>query len=694
MKQNNTDIIKGRPHKVPALAILIFAALLIEIFFFNYRFWESLTFNSVSESWSCVGLERIRDNVYLANDADNAAICYDNLNTPVKNLYLQVFKINDYSDEEVYPVKISANDAGSAHLFAFPETEILPAVPESMFIRTHLVGNTTSVKAQIRNLENGEFYYIQAGINQKRDLLLHFERIIFVFLLLGILWLFRPNSHLYKTKVDFANRAQRIGIVSAVLLIVFSFIIVGSVCYVEDPESNTTWSQYGYLAQSIANGKPYLEFEAPAVLQELSNPYDTGVRNAAVLEHNESYILDLAYYKGHYYSYFGVVPVLLFHLPYYLITGTDLDTFFPIMICGILFVPACFWFTASLIKRYFTNASLGFYLLMSSLLVISSEILYSIHFPILYSLPVTTALVLNIFGLSCWINATDGNGRLNKAYLMAGAFSIALVMGCRPQLAITLLFAFPLFREDIKAKRFFSKAGLGNTLCVIVPFLLIGFGLMHYNYIRFGNPLDFGATYNLTGFDMTHRGFIPDRFWLGVFEYLFQPFIVSPKYPYLSVIAGFMQLPSDYQGQTINEPLLGGFFAFNTIGLYLAALPSCRKHLQQKGLYSFAAASLLMGLIIMAVDIQMVGMTLRYLTDFSVFIMISVIIVILTIEETSAADGTYFLQLRIITALVFLCIIINYLSLIADGRFNCFRAEVPKIFFALKYQLFSFLSIR
>ena len=47
--------------------------------------------------------------------------------------------------------------------------------------------------------------------------------------------------------------------------------------------------------------------------------------------------------------------------------------------------------------------------------------------------------------------------------------------------------------------------GIWNTLAVIVPFLLVGGVTMAYNYVRFDSFFDFGATYNLTGFDMVHR---------------------------------------------------------------------------------------------------------------------------------------------------------------------------------------------
>ena len=56
----------------------------------------------------------------------------------------------------------------------------------------------------------------------------------------------------------------------------------------------------------------------------------------------------------------------------------------------------------------------------------------------------------------------------------------------------------------------------------LIPFIIVGLGLMYYNYIRFDSPFDFGANYNLTTNDMTLRGFNIDRIFLGIYYMLFK----------------------------------------------------------------------------------------------------------------------------------------------------------------------------
>lgn len=59
------------------------------------------------------------------------------------------------------------------------------------------------------------------------------------------------------------------------------------------------------------------------LLLQMDNPYDPQAR----VDLGVDYRWDTAYYHGHYYMYFGVVPVFLLFLPFRLITGMSLTTY-------------------------------------------------------------------------------------------------------------------------------------------------------------------------------------------------------------------------------------------------------------------------------------------------------------------------------------------------------------------------------
>ena len=82
-------------------------------------------------------------------------------------------------------------------------------------------------------------------------------------------------------------------------------------------------NQYELMAEAILNGRIDFAYGDEAELESLENPYDPNERKEAGVK----YHWDHAYYDGHYYMYFGIVPVFLAFLPYRLITGTALTTF-------------------------------------------------------------------------------------------------------------------------------------------------------------------------------------------------------------------------------------------------------------------------------------------------------------------------------------------------------------------------------
>ena len=71
------------------------------------------------------------------------------------------------------------------------------------------------------------------------------------------------------------------------------------------------------LARALAKGKITLDLDVSDKLLALENPYDVSVRDHKLIV-NEDFYLDYSFYNGKYYSYFGIVPCLFMHLPYYL----------------------------------------------------------------------------------------------------------------------------------------------------------------------------------------------------------------------------------------------------------------------------------------------------------------------------------------------------------------------------------------
>ena len=94
-------------------------------------------------------------------------------------------------------------------------------------------------------------------------------------------------------------------------------------------------------------------------------------------------------------------------------------------------------------------------------------------------------------------------------------------------------------------------------MCFVIPFAVVGLGIMYYNYARFGSVTNFGANYNLTMNDMTQRGMQLSRILPAIFTYFLQPPNVSGVFPYVNPVV----FNTSYLGQTIKEVTFGGIFA-------------------------------------------------------------------------------------------------------------------------------------
>ena len=97
--------------------------------------------------------------------------------------------------------------------------------------------------------------------------------------------------------------------------------------------------------------------------------------------------------------YFGVLPVLLFYLPFYLLTGSSFPTAIGVLIACIMFVLGVTALMDRFARHHFKRVSLGLFLLLQMPLVACSGMLYLAKFPTFYSLPIAMALAFTVWGL-------------------------------------------------------------------------------------------------------------------------------------------------------------------------------------------------------------------------------------------------------------------------------------------------------
>lgn len=377
---------------------------------------------------------------------------------------------------------------------------------------------------------------------------------------------------------------------------------------------NDSAAQYGALAHSLLNGRLDLQRDPPAAMAEMQNPYDTAARQSAAPDA----LWDVAYYQGRYYVYFGIVPCLLFQLPFELLTGVpDLPPSLAMIVMAWLLILAVFGLVRQAAQRWFPFASAAACLLAAAGIAGGSQVYYLLLRPSVYEYAILCGAAFVLLALWQWLCAANTpvqhHGKI-MLHMALGSLCMALVAGCRPQMELFAVLCLPIFwPQYIRQKRLRSKQGITEAIAFVLPVILVALGLMAYNAARFGSPLDFGANYNLTSNDMTHRGFRIGRLAPALFTYFLSLPVVQAVFPYL---AG-TKMQTNFMGMTITEVFYGGALVSLPLLWAFAALPLLRRRMaRQKDLCAMVLLPVLLAVILAALDCQMAGVLYRYLSDY------------------------------------------------------------------------------
>jgi hypothetical protein len=263
---------------------------------------------------------------------------------------------------------------------------------------------------------------------------------------------------------------------------------------------------------------------------------------------------------------------------------------------------------------------------------------------------------------------------------------------------------------------------------VIVPFLVVAVPVMMYNAARFGSPFDFGATYNLTGTDMTVRGLSIGRVPVGLFEYLLQTPNIHPVYPFITSLNTYIS-NSGYIGTVSSEPFYGGLLALCP-ALWLGVFTFARRRtpgLAGTGAVGLAGCAAVLALVIVMLDIQVSGTVMRYFGDFAWLISLGAVFAIWTLMtpermhesvnlnlhlskmsnvslatcpavEPNSADGAHALPgktrphmfAHVIVGLIFAGFVLYGWTLLGIARNDALVSTCPTIYYTLKSWLIPF----
>lgn len=627
----------GKKAGALAAAGIALACLFLELVPFQVNYWASRGYTPV---------ELLGETVQVQNSENTVSI--QELNIPAQNLHI-AFSSGDESSTKALQVQVTYQDS------AFPSRDLTLSDPwllyesndSSHYFNLHLDGCLNSLRLEFPADSTLTVTHITANVPRPFDFSPVRLLCLFVLALLG--YALRPGSALWETAYLQRTRAQKWlcravcgGIAVLFFCLAYSTPMCGhlrirglnqeggSLIGWDSDSGSDASLQYELLAESLAHGHVALEVEPDPKLVALDNPYDLDARTAS----GANYIWDSVYYNGHYYVYFGVVPVLLFYLPVYLITGHHMDTATACLGMGLLFLLGMALLLCAIIKRWFPRASVAAYLICLIAGVFLGGMPGLIGRPDVYEVAIAGAVLFTVWGFAAWITASRPCAH-RRLLLAFGGLCLALVAGCRPQVVLFSILILPLFgREYLLQKRLLTKDGALDFACAIAPYLVVAAGLMAYNMARFGSPFEFGANYNLTSLDMTGRALQPGRIGQAVWNYLFASPAYTPVFPFL-----IGRLETAFHGFTAGDAIYGGLYAARPLLLLVLGGFACRRELQQKRLGGVLACWLAVPLVILTIDVLMTDMNLRYAADFATPLVLAALLVLLQGDELLRGDG-------------------------------------------------------
>jgi len=340
---------------------------------------------------------------------------------------------------------------------------------------------------------------------------------------------------------------------------------------------------YNLLVQGLQSGQLSLKLEPPSGLVQLPDPYDPQA-NAVFRLGGPHPLHDLSYYHGKLFLYFGIAPALVLFWPYHVLTGQYLSH----SQATLVFASAGFLIAAILLfqvrRRSFPAlhgailcaALAAFGLVTGMPLLLGRADVYEVAISCGF-----TFTMLGLFAL--WRSLEDGR-RFGWLWLASAAFGLAIAS--RPILlpgAVILFAPVLLHWRESKKKWLLPASAFFPVLCVVVA-------LLFYNFLRFGNPLEFGMRYQLSDVKLGSTQLFSPRFlWSNLVIYFFHPAQWVAHFPFIHPAVPH-SLPAGHYEQT---EYAFGIFANVPFVLLALALPAFRRTIKgQFGWFILSVAAL------------------------------------------------------------------------------------------------------
>lgn len=476
----------------------------------------------------------------------------------------------------------------------------------------------------------------------------------------------------------------------------FCAIFIGGRGEVAYPLENGVNQYNPYVQQTDAflKGQLHIDYKPSDELLALENPYDYSSRDGIF------YLWDRALYDGKYYSYFGIAPIINVYLPHYLIHRSLPSENTVISFYAISATVFMCMFIVAFVVIYRKKVAVSLLCISMITLVPSSGLLlmargvqhfyyiatvagfaYLSAFMFFILLAVNTKHKIMrpvLFGISGLLYAFLFLARLNMALLTAFAV-VPILYFC----LIRNRQATEVIGESLNIKRSLPEklidlASLGTFVVIALVFS------MWFNKARFGSPLEFGTTYQLTVSDISQNHLRIDALPYALYHYFIQPFGISGDFPYFRFLYSNLNNYGTYvyvdtgMGMLAIPLMLG---LFGSIEIFISR--------RYSGFVKALCASLIVGFITVAwMNFCLGGVIFRYTCDMTLIAAVMSTLILFSVnEDISCGDNGGYLTasaragtelLMIFSAFVVFCV-----SVQINGNLASYDARAYSVLLSL-----------
>lgn len=618
------------------LVIMLAVVFAVEAFFSNFSYFAYVAGNGKAENYICPEV----DNVILYDD--NRTLHLDipgfKLNSVSFNIRLNSLDAEDTTVNIAY--RIYDENTSENPVDARSDIATVGIEPRRVTAYMRSQGNSDKLEIVFRGCSE-EIIVSDIIINPSYQFSFNSARFCILYVLACLVYILKANGNAKKLRNSINyTQAGYISVSVCALASIAMWALNMSAKdgnYIPYPLEGGAEGFNPYIQQfdAFMKGQLHFDVEPTAELLALENPYNPDLRDGIY------YLFDRAFFGGKYYSYFGIAPIILIYFPYYLITGTlpvDSTITFILSLITAIYLPLAVIEWAKLINNN-TRPWLAAVCGIGAFFASSVLIIQRGFTPFYYIASLSGMAFVAAFAF--WLMKAFGAKSKSRIlyFIFAGlGFAFAFLSRVNSIIAPAIMIAvFVLIytAKKIKTKEFATL--VCEMAALAAPVIgALGFSL-YYNNARFGNPLQFGADYQLTIADASLYELGADGIIPSVFHYFLQPFGLAESFPYI----GFEYLRmSDYGRYAYIDTNFGIFAIPFMLPLFFGifVLRSKKVLKEEKALFAAGIISLFVTAFL---NFCLGGVIFRYTTDISlVASMLSAVILLEACTETQNSGST------------------------------------------------------